>query len=338
MTDQNKGIKIMAKYKPQHARLLFIDREINTGRYPNCGKLAKDYEVSNKTIQRDLDYMRYQLDAPIEYSARHRGYYYTEPNYKLPAIDIKESDLFAVYLADKLLIQYEGTAIYDSLCSVFKKIEDSLPNKISLDPGNEQSRFTVFPPSNTIIKPDIWETVTGAIRLSRRIETRYQTPGSEPSIRVLDPYHGVRFEGDWYVVAFCHLRKGIRTFSLARMISAKMLQDTFGIPAGFDFHKLMGSHFGVHWSDDEIEVKIRFDKAVAGYLKERKWHPSQEIEEHSDGSLVLSMTVNHLLELKRWILSWGSMAQILEPQSFVDDIEQTIDDMKSRYQNFRIFQ
>jgi predicted DNA-binding transcriptional regulator YafY len=160
----------MAKYKPQHARLLFIDREINTGRYPNCGKLAKDYEVSNKTIQRDLDYMRYQLDAPIEYSARHRGYYYTEPNYKLPAIDIKESDLFAVYLADKLLIQYEGTAIYDSLCSVFKKIEDSLPNKISLDPGNEQSRFTVFPTSTTIIKPDIWETVTGAIRLSRRIE------------------------------------------------------------------------------------------------------------------------------------------------------------------------
>ena len=136
----------MAKYKPQHSRLLFIDREINTGRYPNCGQLAKDYEVSNKTIQRDLDYMRYQLDAPIEYSAQHRGYYYTEPNYKLPAISIKESDLFAIYLAEKLLLQYEGTAVYDSLCSVFKKIEDSLPNKISLDPGNEQSRFTVFPP------------------------------------------------------------------------------------------------------------------------------------------------------------------------------------------------
>jgi predicted DNA-binding transcriptional regulator YafY len=116
------------------------------------------------------------------------------------------------------------------------------------------------------------------------------------------------------------------------MISAKILQDTFQIPAGFDFHKLTGSHFGVHWSDDEIEVKIRFDKAVAGYLKERKWHPSQEIEEYPDGSLVLSMTVNHLLELKRWILSWGSMAQILEPQSFVDDIKQTVDDMKEKYE------
>ena len=242
----------MAKYKPQHARLLFIDREINTGRYPNCGKLAKDYEVSNKTIQRDLDYMRYQLDAPIEYSAQHRGYYYTEPNYKLPAITSRKAICSPSTWPTSSSSSMKELPIYDSLCSVFKKIEDSCRTKISLDLGNEQSRFTVFPPSNTIIKPGIWETVTGAIRLSRRIEVRYQTPGSEPSIRDLDPYHGVRFEGDWYVVAYCHLRKEIRTFSLARMISAKMLQDSFRIPAGFDFHNFPGSHFGVHWSDDEF--------------------------------------------------------------------------------------
>jgi len=93
----------MAKYKPQHARLLFIDREINTGRFPNCRKLAQEYEVSGKTIQRDLDYMRYQLDAPLEYSAKHRGYYYTEKNYKLPAIDIKESDLLPCTLPTSCL-------------------------------------------------------------------------------------------------------------------------------------------------------------------------------------------------------------------------------------------
>ncbi len=321
----------MAKYKPQHSRLIFIDQEINTGRYPNCGQLAKDYEVSHKTIQRDLDYMRYQLDAPLEYSAKHRGYHYTEKNYKLPAIAIKESDLFAIYLAEKLLLQYEGTAIYDSLCSVFKKIEDSLPNKISLDSIDDHSRFTVFPPSNTIIKPGIWETVASAIRLSKKLEVHYQTPGSEPSVRKLDPYHGVRFEGDWYVVAFCHLRQEIRTFSLARMISVKMLPDTFEIPTSFDFYKLTGSHFGVHWSDDEFEVKIKFNKAVAGYLKERKWHPSQKIEENPDGSVILSLTVNHLLELKRWILSWGNMAEVLDPKSFVENIEKTIDEMKHIY-------
>jgi len=321
----------MAKYKPQHSRLLFIDREINTGKHPNCSSLAEKWEVSCKTVQRDLDYMRYQLNAPLEYSAKHRGYFYKEKNFQLPAMDIKESDLFAIYLADKLLIQYEGTPIYDSLCSVFKKIEQSLPSKVSLDPGDEPSRFTVFPPSNTIFRPGIWETVTNAIRLLRRLEIKYQTPGSDPVIRKLDPYHGVRFEGDWYVVGFCHLRREILTFSLGRIIDAKMLSDSFEIPADFDFHKLTGSHFGIHWSNNEIDVKIHFNRSVAGYIKERKWHPSQEISSNPDGSLVLSLTVNHLLELKRWILSWGDMAEVLEPEDFVEEVKQTINGMHSRY-------
>ncbi len=320
----------MAKYKPQHARLLFIDREISRGRYPNCRELADEYEVSGKTIQRDLDYMRYQLDAPIAYSAEHRGYYYTEPNYKLPAISIKESDLFAIYLAEKLLGQYEGTPLYNNLSSVFRKIEDSLPDKISLDAG-DHSRFTVFPSFNTILKPGIWETVTRAIRLSRRIEVHYQTPGAEPAMRELDPYHGVRFEGDWYVVAYCHLRKAIRTFSLARIVSVKILEESFKIPPDFDFHKLIGSHFGVHWSNREFDVKIRFARPVTGYIKERKWHPTQKIHENQDGSVVLSLTVNHLLELKRWILSWGSMAEVLEPAALIEDIKKTITEMNTLY-------
>ncbi len=70
---------------------------------------------------------------------------------------------------------------------------------------------------------------------------------------------------------------------------------------------------------------------AGGYLKERKWHPTQRIEENSDGSAVLSLKVNHLLELKRWILSWGSMAKVLEPQSFIEDIKLTIADMKNIY-------
>lgn len=115
----------------------------------------------------------------------------------------------------------------------------------------------------------------------------------------------LKVKGDWYVVAFYHLRKEIRTFSFARMLKAKLLPDAFQILATFDFHKLTGSHFGVHWSDVEFEVKIQFNKAIAGYLKERKWHPSQQIKDKPHGSVILLLTVNHLLELKRWILSWG---------------------------------
>ncbi len=90
-------------------------------------------------------------------------------------ITMRKSDLFAIYLAEKLLEQYQGTPIYHSLCSVFRKIEDSLPDKIDLEPGDDSSRFTVLPASTTVIARDIWETVTAAIRLSRR--SRHHHPG-----------------------------------------------------------------------------------------------------------------------------------------------------------------
>ena len=314
----------MAKYKPQHSRLLFIDEKIKGGRYPNCSSLAEEYEVSRKTIQRDIEYMRYQLNAPIIYVAKHRGYVYTEAQFQLPAMNIKESDLFGVYLAEKLLVQYEGTPIYDSLCSVFDKIGDSLPEKTSTDPMADQSKFTVFPPYSTTIAPQTWTLITESLRSLEQVKIKYKTPGKVAVSRVLDPYHCVRYEGDWYVVGYCHLRDDVRTFSLSRIVEAKTTGETFLIPGNFDFHQLSGSHFGVHWGDGEINVQLKFSKRVADYVTERTWHPSQTISNCTNGDILLSLTVNHLLELKRWILSWGADVQVLQPDHFAIEVKKTL--------------
>ncbi len=321
----------MSKYKPQHSRLLFIDRKIGEGRYPNCGTLAEEWEVSSKTIQRDLDYMRYQLDAPLEYSAKHRGYFYTEENFKLPAISIKESDLFAIYLAEELLVQYEGTPFYDSLSSVFKKIEDSLPDKIALESPNQNTRFTVFPPPSTSIDHEVWDTVFKSLRALKRLKIEYQPPGKLPTTRVLDPYHAVRYDGDWYVIGHCHLRNKARTFSLSRIKDASMVEKKFVVPASFNFHQITSSRFGVHWGEAEEHVKIWFSAKVMPYILERKWHPSQKISYNKDGSLILTIIINHTFELKKWVLSWGRDAIILEPEELRYEIQSEISAMSDKY-------
>jgi len=321
----------MAKYKPQHSRLLFIDGKIKEGRCPNCSSLAEEYEVSRKTIQRDIEYMRYQLDAPIEYIAKYRGYIYTEEQFQLPAMNIRESDLFGVYLAEKLLVQYEGTPIYDSLCSIFEKIEQSLPNKTKMDPVSDQSKFTVFPPFSTTIEPAVWNIVTDCLRSSQQVKIKHKTPGQNPVTRIIDPYHGVRFEGDWYVVGFCYLRNEIRTFSLSRILTAEKTGEHFQVPADFNFQKLSGSHFGVYWGDGDFKIRVHFVRLVADYVRERTWHPTQEIVECGDGSVILSMTVNHLLELKRWVLSWGADAQVLEPDFFIQELKDTVSKINNKY-------
>jgi len=93
----------MQKFKPQFKRLSFIDRKLKEKTYPNCTVLARAWEVSAKTIQRDIDYLRDELDAPIEYDSLKHGYYYTEKNFSLPSMNISESDLFAVFIAERAL-------------------------------------------------------------------------------------------------------------------------------------------------------------------------------------------------------------------------------------------
>lgn len=313
----------MAKYKPQHSRLLFIDRRIREKRYPNRSTLAEEWETSIKTIGRDLDYLRHELDAPLAYSARHRGYYYTEDQFQLPAIQVRERDLFAIYLADKLLGQYQGTPIYDSLRSVFSKIEQALPDKVQTTVGSDQALFTVIPPFATMIRPEILDMVFHGLRTSTRLDIDYQSPGGEPVRRRIDPYHGVRYEGDWYVVAHCHLRGAIRTFSLARMHAVRLTGERFSHPAHFDFRRLFASPFGIHWGTDAFEVRIHFGAGAAAFIRERTWHPSQLIEEEQGGSLILNLRVNHLLELKRWILSWGAEARVLSPPELVAELRDT---------------
>jgi predicted DNA-binding transcriptional regulator YafY len=275
--------------------------------------------------------MRCQLDAPIEYSAKKRGLYYSEDNFHLPAFSIKESDLFALYLAESLLVQYEGTPLYDNLKSVYQKIEQTLPDKVSIDAGAIHSRFTVFPSACAVIDPVVWETVFKCLRTLKRIKICYKTPGGKLQNRDVDLYHAVRFEENWYAIGYCHLRGQIRTFHLSRMEEAKSTDIAYEIPEDFNFLKLTGSHFGLYWTGNEETVKIKFLKSVVPYIMERKWHKSQSIEENLDGSIILTLTVNHLLELKNWVLSWGKNAQVLEPVKFLAMIKDDIRSLANVY-------
>jgi predicted DNA-binding transcriptional regulator YafY len=101
----------MLKFKPQFKRLLFIDRKLREGKYPNCITLAREWEVSGKTIQRDLDYMRDELSVPVAYDPLRHGYYYSEPSFSLPAMNISESDLFTICVVRTLRRQSRNAGV-----------------------------------------------------------------------------------------------------------------------------------------------------------------------------------------------------------------------------------
>jgi predicted DNA-binding transcriptional regulator YafY len=320
------------KFKPQYRRLLFIDRKIREGRYPNCSSMAEEWEVSAKTVQRDIDYLKYELDAPIEYEPKKHGYYYTESNYKMPAINISESDLFSVCIAQRALKQFEHTPLYGKLVKIFDRIEQSLPSKVTADPAWIENRIFFSPEPATIVDTKVWETIARALRENRKMKMSHSAPGKSGQVqRVVDPYHLVNFKGEWYLSSMCGLRESIRTFAVSRIKKAELLKDTFEMPEDFTREKMFGDTFGIIWSAEQHDVKIRFSREAAPYIEERGWHPKQKIVKKKNGSLEISFQTNHLNEVKDWVLSWGPHAKVLTPKLLANKVKTSLKETLAQY-------
>src|SRR5436305_12416418 len=97
--------------RPPLQRMLRIHQAIQGGKYPHATRLAKDLEVSTKSIHRDLDFMRDRLGLPLEWNAGRHGYHYTAKVSAFPAVQISEGDLVALVIAEKALQQYRVTGV-----------------------------------------------------------------------------------------------------------------------------------------------------------------------------------------------------------------------------------
>lgn len=326
----------MSKNKTQIKRLIFVDQMIRDGMksgvLANCREIAGLYEVSYKSIMRDIDYLKNQCDAPIMYDPQRHGFYYTEEQYQLPAINISESDLFAICIARKALEQHQNTPIYQKLVSVFNKIEQSLPDRISIAPVWVDNRISVLNDSKTRIDPQIWEGVAQALQRNQRLRITYCKPGEIwGAERDVEPFHVVSFQGEWYLIAFCRLRQEIRVFAISRIGQVEKSATFFKIPDDFDYREFVDSHFGIFRDESRCDVVVRFSARHAPYLLEREWHPGQVVEKQEDGSLIISFSTSHLVGVKRWVLSWGGGTEVLKPDKLRSDLRLEVQKILQAY-------
>ena len=103
-------------------------------------------------------------------------------------------------------------------------------------------------------------------------------------------------------------------------MAGRQTKDTFEVPEDFSFEEFIGPSFGV-FQGEPINIKVWFSPDVAGYIKEKIWHKSQEIEDLKDGSIIFEAEVAGTDEIKFWIMNWGSHALVLEPESLKEEIK-----------------
>lgn len=300
-----------------------IHQAIAAGKYPNATTLARDIEVVTKTIHRDIEFMRDRLGLPVEYDGRKFGYYYTEEVSAFPTLQITEGELFALLVAEKALQQYRGTNFEKPLVSAFKKMESSLPDTISLNLADWDQSISFRTSVEPILDLEIFDALAKATAGHKQLQLTYRKPGSKQTeSRQVDPYHLANVNGEWFLFAFDHLRHDIRTFVPSRIQSAEPTGKTFPRPQKFSIEKILRDSFGVHSGQGDYQVVVRFDAYAADYIREKRWHPSQELSELKNGGVELRLKLSSLGEITRWILGWGGSATVVSPPELVATIKE----------------
>lgn len=300
----------------------------------SVGDLAADLDCHPRTVYRDLDALQI-AGFPI-YTEKVEGKNFWSVldtiKQQIP-IPFNFPELMALYFSRDMLKVFRGTFLFDSLESLFQKIKTTLPEEslgylenveqtlqVAIRPYKEYDRFK-----------EIIRGANDAAREKKTVEIAYFAMSrKQESKRRVDPYRIWFFNGTFYLIGHCHLRKDIRIFALDRIKMLHRTGESFEIPTDFDLDDFMHLSFGVYQGELQ-KVKVRFSADIAGYVKEKIWHETQKLTPGEDGSLVFEAEVAGTEEIRFWIMTWGANAEVLEPPSLREEIRVEAEKMLATY-------
>lgn len=318
--------------RPPLARIMRIHEELKQNRYPNCFKLAREIEVNPRTIARDVEFMRYSLNLPIEYDKKKHGYYYSEPVENFPALALSEKELFSLLVAQKSIEQYRGTPYQKPLENAFKKISELLGSNVYYYVKNvdEIIKFRPFMPETA--DQSLFEKIQCAISNRVIVSFDYNKLGAKQTTkRTVHPYCLVCAENHWYLIGYDETRQAIRTFSLPRMKNLVHTNKHFNKNVKFNLDEYLKGSLGIFKGHADYEVVIELDKWGADFLKGRTLHESQRMTYLPDGGARLELRLNNIEEIAGWVMSMGTHATVLKPKVLVEKIVNNIVQLSEKY-------
>jgi predicted DNA-binding transcriptional regulator YafY len=314
------GRKGAFKDRPLWRRLQAIHHEIKEGRHPNTSSLSRQLNVSSKTVQRDIDYLRDELAAPIEFLREENGYAYGRKDYVLPFLPVDGQDLFSIGVAAQVMALLGGTPLARSLASCYERLARLMPPGVRVAPEIVREMLTLRAAAFRPVREETWQAVAESLQKGVALSVRYRHPGAGPGEpRVLKPYALVLAGRDWMMLA--EDQSQIKNFYLARIESAKPTGERYAIPRDFDAEAFFRNTFGLFVGKGQpFRLRVRFSPEASGEVREMVWHPRQKIETGPDGEAILELPAESLREARRFILAYGRHAQALSPPELVEDL------------------
>lgn len=305
-------------------RVYYFHEELLHNRYPNATTLTRNFEVSIATARRDIAYLRDRLLAPLAFNQKKNGFYYTTREFTLPFEQGPKIFFFLGMLSK--MAEEAGLGNLTEVRTLEKKLTGFIaPQQATLVDNIHCEWIEVEFPA-----PGILETTIEAITQRRVMETLYQSLSGNTIQREIEPQRLVNYQGRWYILAHCRLRKELRLFHLARFTKLALKRETFQPRQAQELDSHLNSAFGIFKGKEHVTASILFTGFAAEIIARQRWHKDQKIEK-TEAGIILHIPVNDDREIMMKVLQYGSNAQVLAPERLKEKVKKEAAAILQRY-------
>jgi proteasome accessory factor B len=306
---------------------------ISAGKFPNSKTIARELRWSVRTVKRDLAFIRERLNWPMEFSKERNGFYFTKPVPYFPSIPLTEKEVVGLFVAQKAIEQYKGTPLGPVLEGAFRKMMAGLDDSLKYSLGNLDEIVSIRPVAPGDADLEKFQLFTRAIRERRLLRFVYRGHGKVVTKhRAVHPCCIAYVNNLWTLFAFDPKANGIRKFVFFRVTELELTDERFTAVRKLDLNKELEGSMGLFKGSDRHEIVIEFDAWGADDVRGRTWHASQKLDDHPTGGLTMTMTLNNLEEVERWVLGFGEHATVIEPPELKERVGRIGRELAKRYQ------
>ncbi len=317
-------------------RFYRIDQLLHDRRSASMEAIIEELGVSKATVKRDLEYMRDRLSAPIVWDRVLRGYRFdrTDPDadrYNLPGLWFNAQEIHALLTMHQLLSSLGSGLLAPHVKPLLARLNALLGSR-EQSAEEVRKRIRILNMASRTTRPEHFETVASATIKRRRLRVRYHARSSdEESVREVSPQRLVYYRDNWYLDAWCHLRNGLRSFSVDAVRQAEILESKARPVPEKVLNEVLASGYGIFSGSQVTWARLRFTPTQARWVSAEEWHPEQKSRYENDGSYILEFPYSNDGELIMDILKYGPDVEVVSPVELRDRVLKRLQVAVERY-------
>ncbi len=323
-------------------------KRLRNGRHLTQGEAADELGVSPRQVRRLIKQLRAN-DIPVqeERSGRKKEYFLPPDELQVESLPVALSErqvLALVVAAEAARSALRPTPLSEPLRAALEELIGRIsPHVHTFEPDQERAHWHFGDAPSAELDPDVFETLAQAIDEQQTVQVDYFTAstGRRWTGRRIDPLVMAAPGGSWICVAYCHIRDGLRDFSLAGIKSIEPstsngTPDYFDRPEEFDPDMYFRDRFGALAGDEIYEVRLLVEPDRAPYFERKEYHPTQVVEEvpedRTDDRMVVSYEVAGLKDVRAWVRSWGPGVKVLAPPELASMVAEDAAATRAQYE------